>query len=475
MPIEHVLDAVPEWQARQQAAKVFADYYDGVHQLKFVTPDWMSKYAAQILDNVSGRVMSIRQNLCPVVVTAFTDPISVTSWGADDIADEAARQHLDATLAYMAAEAWLQGDAYAIVSKDATGRDRAYPQKAADMVPVVDQTNPGALEYAVKLWFDRDGYGRAACYYADRVERWATARSLGKPGEITAGQMPRKADDWTEYDGDGVAPVIRHDYGAVPVVWVKTDADSPAGHGRSVLADVIPLQDGLNASLANLLVNQEAYARPFWYLLNFKPAEPLNPYLPGVQDGMASDPAATVQRWPQPPQGQRRFDPTRQQIVTHDGPGPFGQLDPPDLTRLLKVQDAFAAKICAVSGIPPYLLQGDIGQVPSGAALRQLEARRTARVRRWETANQGALVGLKQLLGLGDDPIEWAPIEHLDALERWEIAQIRHSLGYALADAIDGTGETDIDGITQRAAEAATNSAAAMGQAFLSGTGAAQY
>ena len=90
MPIEHVTSAVTEWADRQATYRTYEDYDAGRHELKFVTPDWSSKYAAQML---KGAVMAIRENLCPAVITSFTDAIAVESWGTTSD-DEIGRAHV---------------------------------------------------------------------------------------------------------------------------------------------------------------------------------------------------------------------------------------------------------------------------------------------------------------------------------------------------------------------------------------------
>nr|DAF00004.1 MAG TPA: portal [Caudoviricetes sp.] len=460
MPVEHVTSAVKEWAARRQAYTLYENYYAGRHELKFVTRDWQAKYAAEVL---RGTVMAIRENLCPAVVTGFTDAIAVTSWGigTDDAVGQV--EGLSRLLGYVVRECWKTGDAYVLVWPDGKGDPRPVFQRAHHMVPHVDPTNPAVLDWCARVWADTTTKrGRVNIYCADRVERWETQSVLATDSDRDpVGQLPEQASAWrpcTDAEGD----MIPHAFGVVPVCWFKLDASDPVEHGISVLNDVIPLQDGLNASLAHMLINQEAYSRPFWYLLNFKPSDtPANPYLPSGPDAG--------------PSPRQAFDRTRQSIVTHDGPGPFGQLDPPDLTRLLEVQAAFKAKVCAVAGIPAYVMQAEIGSVPSGAALRTLERRRTDRIIAWQNDATPVLRGLKQLLGMKNGPIAWAPPIDLDELERWQIAEIQQSLGYALADILSGLGETDVAGIAARAADAKAASATAAAQAFLDGRGASSY
>ena len=288
---------------------------------------------------------------------------------------------------------------------------------------------------------------------------------------FTAGtdpDLPEQTTAWRAYDDDGDPDVIAHDFGAVPVCWWKQNAADQHSHGRSILTDVIPLQDGLNASLAHMLVLGEGYAKPFWYLLNFQPkGGTTNPLAVAreYQEAMG-----TLQQLNE--QAARKFDPTKQRIFTHDGPGPFGQLDPPDMAKLIEVQDAFALKVARVIGVPSYWFTQTSGQVPSGESLRVLTTRRNSAIGRFQRSAAPVWRGLAFLLGMGDDVTpQWESPMPLDPIEKIDIAERKKRLGYALQDAIAGLGEADEAGIIQRADEAASTSAAAIGRSFREGVG----
>lgn len=462
---EHITEAVKEWKVRHKAYQLYGDYFHGRHQLKFTTPDWVSKYAKEVVANA---VLAIRENLCPTVVSVFTDAIRVEHWGDNTDATVAESYGLPRHLGFLKRESWRCGDAFSLVWPDAAGKPRAIFQKAQLMVPHVDELNDEVLDRCAKVW--RDGqtkHGRINIYYTDRVDRWETVNPIPDNGNTSwnIGDMPEDDRSWRPCE----QPTIRHTFGAVPVCWYKLNADDPASHGTSILNDVIPLQDGLNSSLAHLLVNQEAYSRPFWYLLNFKdPTSAPNPFLLAQQavslDGMVTNGGDTIGVGG----GSTTFDRTRQSIITYDGSGPFGQLDPPDLTRLITVQDAFKLKIAGVVGIPPYLMQAEIGNVPSGAALNVLSERRVARITSWEEDNTPALRGLKQLLGMNDDsPIAWASPISLSKLEKLEIALNMKTLGYSLEDILTWLDESDVKGMVARAEATARANAEATALTFM--------
>ena len=469
MPVTDIPAIISQWKTRHPLYKLYEEYDDGKQELKFVTPDWVSKYARQVIE---ARVLALRENLCPTVITVFVDSLTVTDWGINQPADSPDSLALTQLLGFMKYESWKTGDAYAIVWPLTDGTLKASFQRARMIVPHYDLERPEELDYAARVWLDSSKRARVNIYYRDRLERYETVQPIPftTGGDWNIHDVPDTGNAWQEA-GDEPA-VIPHSFGIVPVVPIRLDAKAPNDYGRSILGDVMPLQDGLNSSLANLIVNQEAYSRPFWYLLNFRPEQqPVNPYLQtgtGTTDSILlgiPDPGTQTSRL----DGSNRFDGTHQQIFTHDGPGPMGQLDPADLTHLLEVQREFESKICRVAGFPPYLLQGDIGNVPSGSALRRLERRRVAKISNWITANQQAFHQLKQLLGLPDGQVQFDDPDPLDPVEKWQIAQIKQGLGYALEDILEDVGESDVAGIVERANEAQLASTARVGQALLDG------
>lgn len=189
------------------------------------------------------------------------------------------------------------------------------------------------------------------------------------------------------------------------------------------------------------------------------PGSPLLPAPPVTLEGAVTNrgPSTTAV------QGTRRFEPSRQKIFTHDGPGPFGQPDPPDMTRLQKVQDGFALKIARVVGVPAYYFTQTSGDVPSGEALRVLSVRRSGRIKAWQRDAGPVWRGVKQLLGMGDEPVQWADPMPLDPSERMQMALDMKALGVALEDILRFLEFADADEMAQRGKA----SAAGMAKAFM--------
>lgn len=440
-----LIDAVTRWQAQQQPYGLLWDYYRGRHQLRFASRDFAAKQAAKLLTDT---VMSIRENLCPAAVSAFTDGISVAHWGAADTDDATQAAGLSRLESMVSRAAFAYGDAYAVVTDTDEGPQATFVRPES-MVPTVDPIHPDRLERAARVWIDPTNHGRCNIWYTDRLERWRTVQPV-RTSATDAATIPDVDDGWTGMDDEQGGEVVRHHHGVVPVCWWKRDPDDPWSHGSSILADVIPLQDAMNKALADLIVTSETYARPFYALLNHQGTGPTNPFAPQVK--------ATP----------TRIDSNRQQIWTTDGPGPFLRFDPPDLTPLLRVQDAFAAKVARVVGAPSYYFSQTSGDVPSGESLRILSTRRTATIRAWQRDAEPVWRGLLELLGV-EPGIRWDDPMPLDPVERVQVAQAKQAMGWPLVDIARELGEPDPEDLAARAAAAQEGQAAEMGRRLMRG------
>ena len=150
--------------------------------------------------------------------------------------------------------------------------------------------------------------------------------------------------------------------------------------------------------------------------------------------------------------GSDAFNREKQRIFTTDSPGPFGQLDPPDLSKLLDLQDRFAAKVARVIGVPLYFFTQTQGDTPSGASLRVLTQRRTDAITDFQDGATDSVIRIGQLLGMQDPQPTWVDPAPIDATEELSIADAKYNrLGYALEDALAALNEADVTAIVERA------------------------
>ena len=443
--------------------RVYRDYYDGRHQLRFATQKFQNDYGQLVL--------SLRENLCPAVVAGFTDDLAVKSWGKTVNLDTATQQGLDRLVGQWVQETWKSGDGYVMVWPNRLGVSVPHLQTAEQGIPEVDPDNPALLRQWVKHWIDRrTGHGRAMIVYPDHAERYVTRDRLRDESNLAAvpSEFPTGATAWAEYDADGDPAIIPHSYNGVPVCWLPLDASNAGDYGRSILTDVVPLQDALNKSVADMVVAGEDYAEPLWALLKYRsedrPAQanpfvpvPTLPLPPGVPELTGSTMPATA-----PASSQPKFDRNRQHMFVTSAEGPLTQLDPPDLEVLGKTQDRYALKIARVVGLPSFYVTQTSGDVPSGESLRVLAMRRTGRLRRFQNTALPVLRGLGQLLGMENPEPVWEPVVMVDELEKWQIAQQQRDMSLDLADVLEYADMPDAAGVASRATTTDAQIAAAM-------------
>lgn len=422
MPKEDVIAAVADWTGRYNDYRMYRDYDAGDHRCAFATEAFERQFR-DVLEEA-------RENLCPAVIRAFTDKLTVAGWegGGAERAEAAVEDLGLPRVANMARrEALRCGDGFVLVWPDRAGRPRPWPHRAEQFSVMPNEDDPAELAWAAKVWVGARGLGRVNVYYGDRCERWVTVREVRTASDratasigdsptdsLTTDTWPLRSDAWTEYDGDDGGAVIGHTFGMVPVSWWAFDPDTIGGHGRSILRDVVPIQDALNKSLADLIVGGESFAQPLRYLLRYQPKQRINP-----ETG-------------KPETEKLRYDTTKNKLLGIPGEGPLGQLDPPDATKLTAVQDAFALKIARVVGIPAYYLTQTSGDIPSGASLRVLTSRHTAGVEDMQQDFTPAESRLLALLGVDDARPVWDDPAPMDPAEELEMAKARVEIGYPL-------------------------------------------
>lgn len=445
MSAEQVIEALRQREKQAPLTTLYRRYYDGDFPMLFASEVFRNHYE-WVLQNS-------KENLCEAVVSSFTGNIGVQSWqggGGKTGTDIARAFKLSKVMNLAHDEAFITGDAFVLVWPDARGVKRPYVQ-VSDEVYVVTEPGTNIIVWAAKLWtsFENDENGKRvlrarANIYTDKVcERyWAPnffVQDLDKTYEDKA-LWPREVSSWEPYAGDGQPPVISHDMGVCPMNWLPHNQRAMGKRGRSILRNVIPLQDGLNHSLATLIVGAEAFAQPLRLILGMTEDDD---QIAVMQDGVIQVVSPKT----------LKIDPTKESIVGIPGQGLSAvQLDPPDATKLVAVQDGFALKIARVAGLPTYYLTQTSGDVPSGQALRVLRERMSTEVTDFEEDVAGTWSDIMALLGAPDCHPEWKEASPLDPVERAQIAQIKKNIGYPFEELLIDFGETpeDIQRILQK-------------------------
>ncbi len=355
-------------------------YYNGDHDLAFAT---------QKFENAFGTLFrEFALNLCPVICDAVRDKLRVTGFSVDAIAGEArdvsaSSRHsdmrriwhtnrMDTRAGEVHKEVLKNGDAYIIVWPSARGEAVFYPNRAANITVTYDEDSPGLIQRAAKHWLDADKHVRLNLFYPDRIEKYIS-RGKSKGAMPDAKDFVPLASPKTQVQGPklgGGKPgtldmghwTVPNPFGVVPVFHFANNADI-GWFGRSELDAAIPVQDGLNKSVLDMLVAMEFAAyRQRWAagieVEYDKDGKTVAPFKAGVEHlWIANDPGAR-----------------------------FGDFEAAQLEQFLKVKDGFRVDIASVTGTPLHYLLQNTGGFPSGESLRKAETRFIAKVRDRQTS-----------------------------------------------------------------------------------------
>jgi hypothetical protein len=256
-------------------------------------------------------------------------------------------------------EALKNGDAYAIVWFDPNGEVTIYLQRAANVVVTYDEERPGSILWAAKYWRTPDKRTRLNIFYPDRIERFVT-KSESEAGLPDAKQfvgVGSPAASRLQAGSLRSDELVPNPFGVVPVFHFANNADVGC-HGLSELAAAIPIQDGLNKSILDMLVAMEFSAfRQRW--------------VAGIE----------VDNDPDTGEAKQPFKSGVDQLWVSSDPGTtFGDFNTSNLDQFLKVKDSFRVDMASVTGTPlHYFLQTSRG-FASGEALKQNETRFLAKV-----------------------------------------------------------------------------------------------
>ena len=325
-------------------------YYRGEHDLSFATEKFKSTFGSLFRE--------FALNLCPAVCDALRDKLKITGFsidrGDDGDGDRAKRiwqaNRMPLRSAEIHKEVLKNGDAYAIVWPRPDGQVAIHPNRSANCTAVYDEETPGIIVRAAKYWRTADGRTRMNLFYADRNEKYVTAKA-------NQGWLPEAKEFVPFADGPAGSEVVANPFGVVPLFHFANNADVGAP-GCSELETALPIQDGLNKSVLDMLVAMEFSAfRQRWAAgLEFEYDD----------DGKVVPPfhAGVDHIW-----------------MTESTDARFGDFDSADLEQFLKVKDSFRTDIASVTGTPLYYLLPQLRGFPSGESLRKAETRFLAKVR----------------------------------------------------------------------------------------------
>lgn len=317
-------------------------YYSGNQPLSFLSPE--SRIA---LGNRFGRIAS---NIPRLAVTALTERLQITGFSDEALWPDWLRNDMDLLSNVAHREALLCGDSYVIVWADPLGRPKVSVESAKQVTCLFD---PGTREIvaAVKRW-ETEITTEAILYLPDRIVRYRanhTGATLGF---------------------EVVAEVV-NPLGVVPIVNVRNSDRILDNYGASEIDDLMPLVDGLNKSLADMLVTSEYVGRPRRWATGIELEE--KPVLDSDGNPVTDDDGNPILAAVNPiPEGNRA-------MIAEAPEAKFGQLAAADLAGYEASVRVMLGQIMAVSTLPAHYVGVFTDNPASADALRASEASLTAR------------------------------------------------------------------------------------------------
>ncbi|MDO5503935.1 MAG: phage portal protein [Actinomycetia bacterium] len=363
---------------------VLERYYAGEQDLAYLSPE------ARIA--VGKRLDRLAVNVPRLVVSALAERLRVAGFDLDGTRSEALWSawlgtDLDQLAGQAHREALALGSAFALVWADDRGRPRVSIESPHSMA-VARHPATGEVTGAVKRWTEPTTDGRATQTHVVAYRPAEIVHLIGRPGSSSTLEAVRS---------------VENPLGVVPVVpLINTDRPGRLD-GVSEFLDVIPLVDGLNKSLADLLVTSEYYARPRRWATGLELTET------DVLDVDGNPTGETVAVNPIPE--------SDRVMISEDPNTKFGQLDGASLSGYRTVVDIFVQQISAVTGLPGHYLgvshanptSAEQTRAAEAALIVKAEARQATFGRAWEQVGR-----LMLAVTTGLDP------EDHDVRVRWE-------------------------------------------------------
>jgi hypothetical protein len=429
--VKTIFDAI---QKKSASYSLLDNYYQGTQPTVYLT--------ARLREIFRGVDISFVENWCSVVIDACDERINLVgfeasvpavkkllsaAWERNVIANEASDIHSDAM---------VTGECYAIAWPGKDGKAEVFYNSPFAVHAVYSSENPRQMVYAGKIFDGEDGKGRMTLYYPDRLEYYRVDKPLAKIEDSSA--FVPDHDDFPE----GMAP---NPYNRVPVFHFRINRRI-----QSDLVNVIPLQNGINKLLSDMMVAAEYGAfRQRYVISNSDTSE-----LKNAPNEVWSIPAG---------------DGVGQQTAV-------GEFNATDLKNYLDAIDRLSLAIGVISRTPKHYFFTSTGD-PSGEALIALEAplnkKAQDRIDRFRPVWRDLGAFVCEIEGLMADPLTITPHferpESIQPRTQAEITNIRVQSGVPLESALRWEGKTqaEIDEMQDDADEQTEKAQTGLGQALM--------
>lgn len=405
--------------ANQPMVQRYINYYEGLHPLTFASEKFRTTFGRTL--------MTMRDNLCPIVVESLADRMEIINFSGQDADDSIAKRAWDIWVRNLMPlysntihrEAIKTGVGYLLVWQDEAGNAVFYPQDARQCL-IIEDEETGTYRFGAKMWQTETGEIRLTLYYQDRIEKYITAAKASDYATL-------KDTSFEGFNSDTENEVSINPYNTIPLFKFKANP---------ILSDCIPIQDALNKTICDKLVAMEFAAYPQRHAVGLEiPVNEITgerelPFKAGVD-----------RLW-----------------FSSDKETKFGEFGTADLTQFIAVADSLRLEMARISGVPLHFFSIQTGNAVSGEALKTLESRFTKRIKRlclsfgevWANVANFALRVETGFVGASSADanrlaVQWDAIEQRSEKEFLESLLLKKELGVAVETLFEELGYTAED------------------------------
>jgi hypothetical protein len=433
-----ITDLQRAYKALSGKRKAYTDlwaYYDGRQPMVYT-----SKRLKDIFKDLDA---TFNENWCSVVIDCATDRINLRGFtiaGGGEAGGKLTEIFQELQLGLEADDvheaALVTGEAFLIAWKEDNEQlPQVYYNDPRLCHLFYDPENPRQKSFAAKWWVDEQLKTRLTLYYPDRLEYYITQGKTDAPASANAFKpMPD-------------TPTADNPFGEIPIFHFRPERRTIKGD----LANVVPLQNGINKLLSDMLVAAEYGAfKQRWVISN------------GDLTKLKNSPNEV---WGVP---------------AGDGIGQgsqVGQFDATDLVNYISAINSLAAAAAIISRTPKHYLFEQAG-TPSGEALIAMEAPLNKRVQnhidRFTITWREVAAFLLKLTGAGDVPLisiqpQFTKPETVQPQTEANIRKTNVDSGVPLATALrwEGKSQEEIDQLMADKSEERKASQASLAKALL--------
>jgi hypothetical protein len=350
-PLEVLIDLQEALDHRQWDLEHFDDYYNGRHARRFNSEKWQRAFG--------GQFRSFSDNWCQLVVDAVEERLRVEGFRFGDQEADAdtweiwQRNYLDADSKMAHTAALVGGVSYALVWYDDDGLATVGMESPRQVIVAYEPGNRRHVVAGLKRWQAEEDSVFATLYMSDFLWKFQSTSAGG------AGSAPLR---WERREPPDEPWPLPNPVGEVPIVPLinrpRLLPEPGAIEGDSEIAQLIPLQDAINAAQENLMVAAEYQAfRQRWVTGLDIPVDP--------ETNQPVEPfKAAIDRL----------------FVSENPETKFGEFSQADLTQYVKQIEMYVQHIASQTRTPPHYFYLS-GQFPSGESIKSAETGLVAKVR----------------------------------------------------------------------------------------------